>query len=58
MFLEFGNVWQGVQKQSEWILIEQKVYQPEAVFGDHHPFRKFEICIFVADLLLMTTGDI
>ena len=30
-------------------MIEQKVCQPEAVFGDDHPFRKFEIYIFVAD---------
>ena len=30
-------------------MIEQKVYQPEAAFGDDHPLRKFEIYIFVAD---------
>ena len=30
-------------------MIEQKVYQPEVVPGDDHPFRKFEIYIFVAD---------
>ena len=26
-----------------------KAYQAETVFGDHHSFRKFEICIFVDD---------
>ena len=30
-------------------MLEQKVYQPEAVFGDDHPFRTFEIYISVAD---------
>ena len=30
-------------------LTEQKVYQQEAVFGDYHLFRKFEIYIFVAE---------
>ena len=31
MFLELGNVWQGFQNYLEWLLIEQRVYQPEAV---------------------------
>ena len=30
-------------------MIEQKLCQPEAVFGDDPLFKKFEIYIFVAD---------
>ena len=30
-------------------MIEQKVYQPDTVFGNDHPFRKFETYIFVTD---------
>ena len=49
MFLELFNVWQGVQKYLEWLLIQQKEYQLEAVFEDDHSFRNIEICVFVAD---------
>ena len=30
-------------------MIQQNVYEPDAAFGDYHPFKKFKIYIFVAD---------